>query len=80
MLYMYTNNYVYKWQNLAPEEQQHDIRFERKSDVYQWTSMRVRVVDDVFGAFAMALYVHLWVGFETCYWEHYIHEMHLIQA
>ena len=31
-LILYTNNYVYKQQNLAPEEQHRGIRFERKSD------------------------------------------------
>ena len=31
-LILYTNNYVYKQQNLAPEEQHRGIRFEGKSD------------------------------------------------
>ena len=44
------------------------------------SNMRVRVVDGVFGAMTMTLCVHLWVGFEKCYWEHYIREMHLIQT
>ena len=44
------------------------------------SDMRARVVGSVFGALTMTLCVHLWVGFETCYWEHYIREMHLIQT
>ena len=43
-LMLHTDTCVYKYQNLALEEQHRDIRFERKVTVYQWTSMRVRVM------------------------------------
>ena len=53
---------TYHSNNIAPIS-----GFGEKVTGYRWKSMRVRVVDGVFGALAMAhKCVHLWVGSATC--------------